>query len=125
MKRLASAQREYDQSLSPDDRRMEESCTCALCVFVRTQRAMLAEYEATLARHREPKDEAEALAMIRAAAEAGPITYAGRDVELEYLRDAIAREQDPDLRARMQARLAHVEGRTAAEMDEEMAARFR
>lgn len=81
-------------------------------------------FQALMKRLASAQREAEALAMIRAAAEAGPITYAGRDVELEYLRDAIAREQDPDLRARMQARLEHVESRTATEMEAEMAARF-
>lgn len=59
-----------------------------------------------------------ALERIRARAKAGTlkITYGGRDGEIEYLRGAIAKEQDEEIRVRMQKRLAHVEAHTEAEL---------
>jgi hypothetical protein len=47
MKALIAAQREYDAALTPEERAHEDRCMCHLCGFVRTQRATLAEYEAS------------------------------------------------------------------------------
>ena len=44
------------------------------------------------------------------------IAYGGRDTELEYLRGAIEKETDPDVRQRMQRRLEYVESKTDAEL---------
>lgn len=65
-------------------------------------------------------ERAAVLEKIRAAAKAGNIRYAGRQAELDYLRAAIPKETDDEVRARMQVRLEYVEARTDAEMMAEM-----
>lgn len=65
-------------------------------------------------------DKKEALERFREAVRAGNFEYGGRQEELDYLREAIARETDADARRAMQERLDYVEARSDAEMMEEM-----
>jgi hypothetical protein len=44
---LAAAQRTYDASLTPTERALEEHCSCRLCQWVKGQRQLIAEYEAS------------------------------------------------------------------------------
>lgn len=49
MAELAAAQREYDAGLTPEMRELEAHCDCRLCQWVKGQRQLIAEYEASKA----------------------------------------------------------------------------
>jgi len=69
----------------------------------------------------------EPLKRMRAKARAGTLRfeYGGRDEEMAYLRDAIAKEPDPSTRARMRERLEYVESKTDEQLHQEMTGRQR
>jgi hypothetical protein len=52
MASLAAAQREYDATLTAHERSLEEVCKCRLCQWVKGQRQLIAEYEASKATER-------------------------------------------------------------------------
>lgn len=45
METMASAQRNYDASLTPEERELAETCQCLLCDGMREMRKAIAEWE--------------------------------------------------------------------------------
>lgn len=54
-------------------------------------------------------NEKEALELLHRAGETGDFTFAPIEEELECLRELLVKETDPDVRARIERRLAQVE----------------